>query len=151
MAKIVIVFCLLGSLTKRITSELGNVSPLFIVPGKWSKSDMAFQARNVKPIGLAVDGDDGAEGAVADVRLGVAGHVESAVGGAGGDAVAHGEGLVANPVALTLAELRAFPKREQITQHFCIQGWSGVAKWRPFTTSSIERPGVAIWRATSSA
>lgn len=33
--------------TKRITSELGNVSPLIIVPGKWSKSDMAFQARNV--------------------------------------------------------------------------------------------------------
>jgi sulfoxide reductase catalytic subunit YedY len=21
------------------------------------------------------------------------------------------------------------PKQEQITEHFCIQGWSGVAKW----------------------
>jgi len=33
--------------TKPISSELGNVSPLIIVPGRWSKSDLAFQARNV--------------------------------------------------------------------------------------------------------
>lgn len=32
---------------KRITSELGNVSPILVVPGKWSKSDIAFQARNL--------------------------------------------------------------------------------------------------------
>jgi thiosulfate reductase cytochrome b subunit len=38
-------------------------------------------------------------------------------------------GLVDNPVSLSLAELRALPYHEQITQHFCIQGWSGVAKW----------------------
>ena len=38
-------------------------------------------------------------------------------------------GLVENPVELSLAELRALPRHEQITQHFCIQGWSGVAKW----------------------
>src|SRR6185312_6160598 len=38
-------------------------------------------------------------------------------------------GLVENPVELSLAELRALPHHEQITQHFCIQGWSGVAKW----------------------
>jgi methionine sulfoxide reductase catalytic subunit len=38
-------------------------------------------------------------------------------------------GLVAAPVELSLAELRAMPHHEQITQHFCIQGWSGVAKW----------------------
>ncbi|XAS77207.1 molybdopterin-dependent oxidoreductase [Dermatophilaceae bacterium Sec6.4] len=38
-------------------------------------------------------------------------------------------GLVANPVELDLAELRALEHHEQITQHFCIQGWSGVAKW----------------------
>jgi methionine sulfoxide reductase catalytic subunit len=25
--------------------------------------------------------------------------------------------------------LLALPKHEQITQHYCIQGWSGVAKW----------------------
>jgi methionine sulfoxide reductase catalytic subunit len=39
------------------------------------------------------------------------------------------DGLVENPVELSLADLRALPKQEQITTHFCIQGWSGVAKW----------------------
>jgi DMSO/TMAO reductase YedYZ molybdopterin-dependent catalytic subunit/thiosulfate reductase cytochrome b subunit len=39
------------------------------------------------------------------------------------------DGLVEHPVQLGLAELRALPRHEQITQHFCIQGWSGVAKW----------------------
>ena len=38
-------------------------------------------------------------------------------------------GLVEAPRELSLAELRAMPKQEQITTHFCIQGWSGVAKW----------------------
>lgn len=41
----------------------------------------------------------------------------------------HVYGLVENPVALSLEELRALAEHEQITQHFCIQGWSGVAKW----------------------
>ena len=34
-------------LTKPITSELGCVTPILVVPGKWSKSDLAFQARQV--------------------------------------------------------------------------------------------------------
>jgi methionine sulfoxide reductase catalytic subunit len=38
-------------------------------------------------------------------------------------------GLVDRPVDLSLAQLRELPYHEQITQHFCIQGWSGVAKW----------------------
>jgi sulfoxide reductase catalytic subunit YedY len=38
-------------------------------------------------------------------------------------------GLVDNPVELDLVQLRALPRHEQITQHFCIQGWSGIAKW----------------------
>ncbi|MET0473601.1 MAG: molybdopterin-dependent oxidoreductase [Mycobacterium sp.] len=38
-------------------------------------------------------------------------------------------GLVENPVALTYEQLKAMPKQEQITQHYCIQGWSGIAKW----------------------
>lgn len=33
--------------TKRITSELGNVSPIIVVPGPWSKSDLAFQGLNI--------------------------------------------------------------------------------------------------------
>jgi sulfoxide reductase catalytic subunit YedY len=39
------------------------------------------------------------------------------------------EGLIENPVRLSYDELLALPKHEQITQHYCIQGWSGVAKW----------------------
>jgi DMSO/TMAO reductase YedYZ molybdopterin-dependent catalytic subunit len=38
-------------------------------------------------------------------------------------------GLVEAPREFSLAELKAMPKQEQITTHFCIQGWSGVAKW----------------------
>jgi sulfoxide reductase catalytic subunit YedY len=38
-------------------------------------------------------------------------------------------GLVEAPQEFTLAELRSLPKQEQITTHFCIHGWSGVAKW----------------------
>jgi sulfoxide reductase catalytic subunit YedY len=41
-------------------------------------------------------------------------------------------GLVDNPVELDLVQLRALPHHEQITQHFCIQGWSGIAKWVVF-------------------
>lgn len=49
----------------------------------------------------------------------------------------HVGGLVANPVALSMADLRALPHHEQITQHFCIQGWSGVAKWGGVSMQTI--------------
>jgi len=39
------------------------------------------------------------------------------------------DGLVENPQEFSLADLRAMPKQDQVTTHFCIQGWSGVAKW----------------------
>jgi sulfoxide reductase catalytic subunit YedY len=38
-------------------------------------------------------------------------------------------GLVEHAREFSLADLQAMPKQEQITEHFCIQGWSGVAKW----------------------
>src|SRR6185437_15494287 len=38
-------------------------------------------------------------------------------------------GLVQNPAELSLEQLRALPYHEQITQNFCIQGWSGIARW----------------------
>jgi DMSO/TMAO reductase YedYZ molybdopterin-dependent catalytic subunit/thiosulfate reductase cytochrome b subunit len=38
-------------------------------------------------------------------------------------------GLVANPTAFSLEDLRKLPKQDQITKHNCIQGWSGVAEW----------------------
>ena len=46
-------------------------------------------------------------------------------------------GLVDNPVELNLEQLRALPHHEQITQHFCIQGWSGVAKWGGVSMQTI--------------
>ena len=46
-------------------------------------------------------------------------------------------GLVENPVELDLAQLRAFDHHEQITQHFCIQGWSGIAKWGGVSMQTI--------------
>lgn len=39
------------------------------------------------------------------------------------------DGLVADPVELSLPQLRAMPRRSQVTQHFCIQGWSAVGEW----------------------
>ncbi len=33
--------------TKRITSELGNVSPVIVMPGEWEPDDLAFQAENL--------------------------------------------------------------------------------------------------------
>ncbi|MGN7779542.1 molybdopterin-dependent oxidoreductase [Mycolicibacterium sp. 22603] len=38
-------------------------------------------------------------------------------------------GRVENATEISYADLLAMPKHEQITQHYCIQGWSGVAKW----------------------
>jgi len=49
----------------------------------------------------------------------------------------HIYGLVEHPMELSLAELRALPYHEQITQHFCIQGWSGVAKWGGVSMQTI--------------
>ena len=47
------------------------------------------------------------------------------------------DGLVAKPAELSLAELRALPRHEQITQHFCIQGWSGIARWGGVSMQTI--------------
>ncbi len=40
------------------------------------------------------------------------------------------DGLVANPLSLSLAQLMAMPAREQITRHDCVEGWSAIGKWR---------------------
>jgi len=46
-------------------------------------------------------------------------------------------GLVENPTEFSLDQLRGLPYHEQITQHFCIQGWSGVAKWGGVSMATI--------------
>ena len=38
--------------TKRITSELGSVSPTIVVPGPWSVADIRYQAENIATIKL---------------------------------------------------------------------------------------------------
>ena len=38
-------------------------------------------------------------------------------------------GLVENPVELSIDDMQALVKQEQITLHHCIQGWSGIAAW----------------------
>jgi DMSO/TMAO reductase YedYZ molybdopterin-dependent catalytic subunit len=38
-------------------------------------------------------------------------------------------GLVARPMSLSLAELRALPARTQITRHDCVEGWSSIGQW----------------------
>jgi DMSO/TMAO reductase YedYZ molybdopterin-dependent catalytic subunit len=39
------------------------------------------------------------------------------------------DGLVDNPLELSLSELRALPKRTQITRHDCVEGWSCIGEW----------------------
>lgn len=49
----------------------------------------------------------------------------------------HIRGLVENPQDISYGELRAMPRQEQTTEHFCIQGWSGVAKWNGVPMTQI--------------
>ncbi len=46
-------------------------------------------------------------------------------------------GLVENPVSLSLDEIKALGKHEQITMHHCIQGWSGIAQWGGLTIAKL--------------
>ncbi len=40
------------------------------------------------------------------------------------------DGLVANPLDLSLEDLRTLPQRTQITRHDCVEGWSAIGKWQ---------------------
>ena len=39
------------------------------------------------------------------------------------------DGMVANPVSLSIADIKAMPYRNQITEVVCEEGWSYVAEW----------------------
>jgi len=41
----------------------------------------------------------------------------------------HVGGMVEHELSLSLDDLRAMPKKEQITKHICIQGWSAIGEW----------------------
>ena len=46
-------------------------------------------------------------------------------------------GLVAQPAAFTLAQLREMPSRTQITRHDCVEGWSSIGKWKGVQLSHL--------------
>ncbi len=54
------------------------------------------------------------------------------------------DGLVANPMTLSLADLKRMPQRTQITRHDCVEGWSAIGKWTGVPLGHIlEQAGLA--------
>lgn len=47
------------------------------------------------------------------------------------------DGLVEQPLSLTLADVRALPSRTQITRHDCVEGWSSIGKWKGARLSAL--------------
>ena len=47
------------------------------------------------------------------------------------------DGMVARPSSFSLAELRSFPSRSQITQLACEEGWSFIAEWTGVALSHV--------------
>jgi len=39
------------------------------------------------------------------------------------------DGMVAQPLSLSLDQIRAMPTRTQITRHDCVEGWSAIGQW----------------------
>lgn len=63
-------------------------------------------------------------------------------------------GLVEKPISLSLADLRAMPRQEQITMHTCMQGWTGIAKWGGVKLSDVlalveKKPNAKYLKLTS--
>ena len=46
-------------------------------------------------------------------------------------------GIVARPLSLSLAQLRAMPGRTQITRHDCVEGWSAIGQWSGVPLSQV--------------
>ena len=57
------------------------------------------------------------------------------------------DGLVARPSSFSLAELRSFPSRSQITQLTCEEGWSFIAEWTGAPLSHVLRAVGALPQA----
>jgi len=47
------------------------------------------------------------------------------------------EGLVARPGSFSLADLKRFPSRTQITKHTCEEGWSAIGEWTGVPLSTV--------------
>lgn len=53
-------------------------------------------------------------------------------------------GMVANPMALSMEDLRSLPQRTQITRHDCVEGWSAIGEWTgPQLSRILETAGVS--------
>jgi DMSO/TMAO reductase YedYZ molybdopterin-dependent catalytic subunit len=46
-------------------------------------------------------------------------------------------GLVEKPGTFSLAQIREFPSRTQITRHDCVEGWSAIGKWKGARLSAL--------------
>ena len=46
-------------------------------------------------------------------------------------------GLIENPLELPVADLQKMPKQTQITEHYCIQGWTAIGGWTGVPMSYI--------------
>jgi len=54
------------------------------------------------------------------------------------------DGLVTNPVNLSMADLKRLPQRTQITRHDCVEGWSAIGKWTGVPLGQLlEKAGMA--------
>jgi DMSO/TMAO reductase YedYZ molybdopterin-dependent catalytic subunit len=49
------------------------------------------------------------------------------------------DGLVARPLDLSLAQLKAIQARSQITRHDCVEGWSAIGRWTGTPLSAVLR------------
>jgi DMSO/TMAO reductase YedYZ molybdopterin-dependent catalytic subunit len=58
-------------------------------------------------------------------------------GGGFGDWRLSVEGLVARPGSYSLADLKRFPSRTQITKHVCEEGWSAIGEWTGVALSRV--------------
>jgi DMSO/TMAO reductase YedYZ molybdopterin-dependent catalytic subunit len=47
------------------------------------------------------------------------------------------DGLVQQPLRLSLAQLKAMQSRSQITRHDCVEGWSAIAQWRGVPLAAV--------------
>jgi DMSO/TMAO reductase YedYZ molybdopterin-dependent catalytic subunit len=57
--------------------------------------------------------------------------------GAFADWRVHVDGMVGNPASFSLAEIRSFPSRSQITHLACEEGWSFIAEWTGVPLSHV--------------
>jgi DMSO/TMAO reductase YedYZ molybdopterin-dependent catalytic subunit len=64
-----------------------------------------------------------------------------------GDWALRVEGLVRNPLSLSLARLRSLAARSQITMHNCDEGWNAIAQWKGVPLGEVLKLAAPLARA----